>query len=201
MMRKFVLSVVGMVVCCNVVHAQSFGPRVNAALVITSAEKPTAACTGNDQPAWVVLVSAVPFAYGKSVFVPSFVQCAVVRIKMPIGSKVTVGGLFQLRLAQQGFRAINPTVDENCFNVEVYSVGLVDDPQYASEEIDPTSQSNIVNPQGYGLLWDMTDMFPEQGTRVFDVKGCNGACPQSPTMYNTDFGTLPNNCQWVPAVW
>ncbi len=84
-----------------------------------------------------------------------------------------------------------PTVNEQCFNTEAYSVGLQD---AGFNEIDPTNPGNIINDQGYGLFWDLTDLLTQE-PMTFVITGCaGGRCPQSETIFNTDTGAQPNTC-------
>ena len=180
---------------CSVSHAQTFGPKVNAAIIITSGEKNS--CTfGTIQDGWMAYVApSGPYCRSRTRYLSSFDKCVVIRVKLPIGSTIGIGGIMEI-LGPKG--GLSPNVNEDCFNVEGYSVGLADvDP---STEIDPAA--NQVNPQGYGLFWDMTDTSGslEGNGRAFKVVGCNGPCPQSPTKYNTDTGTQPNDCVWLAPI-
>ena len=171
--------------------AQVWGPHVHAVIIVTSAENPTCA-PGNVNVAWVIIIRKTddPTRASRR-YVSSLDGCADIRVKALVGTQITISGIMQDRLAIQGLSPSLPTINEQCFNTEAYSVGLTD---AGFNEIDPNDLSNIINAQGYGLFWDITDMFTEE-PMTFVVTGCaGGRCPQANTIFNTDTGTQPNTC-------
>ena len=190
-MKTLYLSLIMLALISSKSLAQVWGPHVHAVIIVTSAENPTCAL-GNINVAWVIIIRRAddPTRASRR-YVSSLDGCAVIRVKAPIATQITISGIMQDRLATQGLSPSLPPINEQCFNTEAYSVGLKDG---GFNEIDPNSPSNIINAQGYGLFWDITDMFTEE-PMTFVVAGCaGGRCPQTDTIFNTDTGTQPNTC-------
>ena len=101
--------------------AQTWGPRVHAVIVVTSAESPSCA-TGNIHVAWVIVVRKTDdLTRFSRRYVSSLDGCAVIRIKAPVGTQITISGIMQDRLATQGPFPSLPAIHERCFNTETYS--------------------------------------------------------------------------------
>jgi len=160
-----------------------------AMIVITSAEN-TRCQTGNINVAWIVILHRSDnFTRAGRRYITSLDnKCVVLPVDAPVGSQIMVSGILADRLAVNG---LAPSVNEDCFNAEAYSIGLSSngDPR----ETNPQDPSNIVNEQGYGLFWDETDADAQQ-TFGFMVVGCGAGvkCQMPKTIYNTDTGLINN---------
>jgi hypothetical protein len=180
-------------------HAQ--GPKATAMIVVTSGEEQKFCQFGNINVAWVAIIRAdiirnpnLDSRHDRR-YISSLDEtaankhCVILPITVPIGTPITVSGLIEDRGSTDGLSPtrMQPTVTEQCFNVEAYSIGLTDDDP--ANELNPLDPTNIINDQGFGLFWAMTDL-PMGRTFTFDVTGCGAGlkCHRPTTVYNTDTG-------------
>jgi hypothetical protein len=173
-------------------HAQT---RNKAVIVVTSGEN--ARCQGeNAQAVWVIIVrdgkGRIQRRYITSL--DSFDMtsqnfCVILPITAPIGTQIIISGLLAGRGPLDG---LSPSVTEQCFNAEAYSVGLSS--EGAVGQLNPQDPNNIVNAQGYGLFWDETDTAAEN-TDKLTVVGCGEGvkCQMPKTVFNTDTGLTSNS--------
>jgi hypothetical protein len=122
------------------------------------------------------------------------ISCTILPVSVPIGTRISITGVLQDTAAVPGFatRSDIPSVNENCFNIQGYSVGLSAN---NASEFDPADPTNIVNAQGYGFFWYDSDSDLKPGPYEYIVVGCSGHdCPIGTTYYNTDLvpGTQPS---------
>jgi hypothetical protein len=162
-----------------------------AMVVVTSAESPQCQF-GNINVAWVLLIrNSDQDSRPERRYISSLDNhCVILPVTAPIGTHITVSGLLEIRGATNG---LAPTVAEQCFNVEAYSIGLASGGDFG--ELDPQDPANIVNDQGFGLLWDMSDdISSTRQTFTFVVSGCgSGRCRGPKTVYNTDTGLIDSS--------
>jgi hypothetical protein len=165
--------------------------KPKAMIVVTSGESPQCQF-GNINVAWVLLIRNWDHdSRPERRYVSSLDNhCVILPVTAPIGTRIAVSGLLEDRGATNG---LAPTVAEQCFNVEAYSIGLTDDD--IPQELNPQDPANIVNDQGFGLLWDMSDdISSTRQTFTFVVSGCgSGRCRGPKTVYNTDTGLIDSS--------
>ena len=190
-MKKSAILLAAAMLIASVAQAQ---PRT-ATIMITAGEEQQTCAFGNMSVAWIVMVRRANGSRAKRRYVSSLDvgtvagSCAQIPITAPVGSEITITGLIQGgRLATEPFAPSfkTPTVNESCWNVEAFSVGLA---PLDSSEINPLDPTNVINPQGFGLFWALTDATANDAA-TFAVTGCSGRaqCRLSATTFNTDQG-------------
>jgi hypothetical protein len=175
--------------------------KPKAVIVITTGE--LRQCTfGNINVAWVIILQRADnvtragrrYITSEDITPELGHNCIVLPVDLPAGSQIRLSGILADRLAVNG---LAPSVNEDCFNAEAYSVGLSSNPNQIGEQINPQDPTNIINTQGYGLFWDETDAQSQnlgQPAFTFTVVGCGPGvkCPLPKTIYNTDTGLINN---------
>jgi hypothetical protein len=175
------------------IEAARRAPRITAALMLTGGE--SAVCQrGNINDAYVVTVSVLGKPKLTSYISGSGVNCNILPIIVPVGTRISIAGVLQDTAAIPGAETTTNTVSifENCFNIEGYSVGLT---ATSASEYDPADPTNIINAQGYGFFWYDSDDDLKPGPYEYTVIGCPGnGCPTATTYHNTDTipGTAPS---------
>jgi hypothetical protein len=192
------LTVAVLLLAVGAAHAEC----TRAMLMITSGESAKCA-TGNVNVAWVAIIRKSDNSMRSRRYVSSIDGCAILPIKAPIGTQITISGIMGDRLATHGLSPTpsTPTVTEGCFNNEVFSLGL--ETEGAIGQLDPQDPNDIINSQGYGLAWAQTDIDGLSGgtAQTFKVVGCGHNCQKPLAIFNTDFGTIPNpGCPVLPAI-
>jgi hypothetical protein len=168
------------------------GPNITASIMFTGGEN-VVCRRGNINDAYVVTVAVVGKSKLTRYIVGTGTNCSLLPIILPIGTRLSITGVLQDTAAIPG-AAINSdatSINENCFNVEGYSVGLDAD---SASEFDPGDPANIINAQGYGFFWYDSDSDLKPGPYEYTVAGCSRrGCPIATTYYNTDGspGTAP----------
>lgn len=160
-------------------------PTVTAALMIVGGEKATCRI-GNINDQFVVMVGNGNQATSR--FITGVgLPCYVLPILAPAGTQISLNGVLQDTAAVPNNALesnVGPTVVEDCYNVEISTVGLTAD---GGSEFDPTTSA--INAQGYGFAWYDSDTDLKPGPYTYTVTGCDGqSCPLATTAYNTDGG-------------
>jgi hypothetical protein len=166
-------------------EAHRRGPRLTAALMLSGGESPNCR-RGNIKDAYVVTMSPTNKRGLTRYISGSGEGCVVLPITAAVGTHLSITGVLQDTTAIPGADVIRGTVsvNENCFNIEGYSVGLAAN---SASEFDPADPANIINAEGYGFFWYDSDNDLKPGPYKYTVVGCSGHdCPTATTYYNSD---------------
>jgi hypothetical protein len=176
----------------------------NAVLMISDGEK-TQCTFGNVATLWIVVVHTSTLGSVKRYWGDAQ-HCALLPIRAKVGATVSIIGILQDTDAIPGgahpsiqapAQAPVLNVQENCFNVEAFSIGLAAN---EGSQFDPQDPSNSVNGDGYGLAWFNSDNSLKPGPFSYTVAGCNGQpCPITTQYFNTD--NVPTSCALLAPIY
>src|SRR5215469_1136310 len=166
---------------------------INAALMFSGGE--SLICqSGNIDDAFVVTVS-VSGNPNLSRYISSggVGGCVVLPIALRVGAQINVTGVLQDTSAIPNNAAASITsINDGCFNVEGFSVGLAAN---SGSEFDPLDPDNLINTQGYGFFWYDSDDDLKPGPYSYTVVGCSGQnCSTATNYYNTDSSPGAGTC-------
>jgi hypothetical protein len=184
----------------TVAQAQTVTRR-NAVLMISSGEN-SACQMGNASDIWIAIIHTSTLGSVRR-YVGDAHACVLLPIRAKLGATVSITGILQVTGAIPGgasrpsIQAPVPNVQEGCFNVEAFSIGLVAN---IGSEFDPQDPAHIVNGDGYGFLWYNSDGNLKPGPFAYTVAGCDGQpCRITTEYFNTD--NIPTACTLLAPIY